>query len=133
MQHLSEEQIATLRAKLEASAADLRQRVAGDRADMLEGVNSGEPGDVEDAAQADHQRFRSKSFLDRDSALLREVEAALERMDSGSYGICEDTDEPIPYRRLELEPTTRFTVAALEQREDEFGEVDPHGSEPIGY
>jgi DnaK suppressor protein len=132
MEHLSEQQIASLRTKLETEAAELRERIAADRADMIEDVNPG-PGDIEDAAAADALRFRNKSLLDRDRALLSEVEAALARMASGSYGICEDTDDPIPFRRLELEPTARFTVEALELREREAGVVDPHGSEPVGY
>lgn len=133
MDHLSEDQITTLRAKLEAEATDLRQRIAGDRAELLQPINNNEPGDIEDAAAADAQRFRSKSLLDRDSARLSEVEAALARMDSGGYGVCEDTDEPIPFRRLELEPTTRFTVAAQEQREENVGVADVLASEPVGY
>ena len=133
MDHLSEQQMASLRAKLESDAAALRERIAVDRAEILERVNP-DPGDIEDAASEDAMRFRNKSFLDRDRQLLSEVEAALARMGNGSYGVCEDTDEPIPYRRLELEPTARFTVEALEMREIEGGEVaDPYGSEPVGY
>ncbi len=131
MDHLSGQQIALLRAKLEAELGELRDRVAADRVEMVEVVNP-DPGDIEDAAAADALRFRNKSLLDRDRARLAELEAALERMDDGSYGICEDTDEPIPFRRLELEPTARFTVEALQMREGE-GVSDPHGNEPVGY
>ena len=131
MEHLSEPQIALLRNKLEAEATQLRARIIADRADMVEDVSPG-PGDIEDAAAADALRFRNKSLLDRDSARLSEVEAALARMDDGSYGICEDTDDEIPFRRLELEPTTRFTVEALEAREAAAGVADPHSNEPIG-
>jgi len=133
MDHLSADQIATLRAKLEAEAADLRLRIADDREEMLLAVNNNEPGDIEDAAAGDAQRFRVKSMLDRDRARLSEVELALARMDSGAYGVCEDTDDPIPFRRLELEPTTRYTVAAQEQHEQNVGVADPFASEPVGY
>ena len=133
MEHLSDDQIAILRAKLEAELADLTGRVAVDTEEMVENVNP-DPGDVEDAAQADAMRFRNKSMLDRDRARLAEIEAALDRMADGSYGICEDTDEPISYRRLELEPTTRYTVEALEAREREAAEREPPGEEPpVGY
>jgi DnaK suppressor protein len=131
MDHLSESQIAVLRSKLEGEAKQLRERISSDRADMVEDVSPG-PGDIEDAAAADALRFRNKSLLDRDRARLTEVEAALARMDDGSYGICEDSDDEISFRRLELEPTTRFTVEALEAREHE-GVADPHGNEPVGY
>jgi DnaK suppressor protein len=132
MEHLSEQQIATLRAKLEAEAADLRERVANDAEEIVTAVVA-EPGDIEDSAAADAQRFRTQSMLTRDRRRLSEVEAALARIDAGSYGVCEETDEPIPYRRLELEPTARFTVEALELLEGEGGVFDPHGNEPIGY
>jgi DnaK suppressor protein len=132
MEHLSEQQIATLRAKLEAEAADLRERVANDAEEIVTAVVA-EPGDIEDSAAADAQRFRTQSMLTRDRRRLSEVEAALARIDAGSYGVCEETDEPIPYRRLELEPTARFTVEALELLEGERGVFDPHGNEPIGY
>lgn len=133
MDHLSEEQIAILRAKLEAEAAAIIDRLNADGQEMVENLNP-DPGDREDAAQADALRFRNKSLLDRDRARLAEVEAALARMDAGSYGICEDTDDPIPFRRLELEPTTRFTVEAQEAREREQAEREPPGEEPpIAY
>ncbi|HET6585401.1 MAG TPA: TraR/DksA C4-type zinc finger protein, partial [Nannocystaceae bacterium] len=48
-----------------------------------------------------------------------EVSAALARMDAGTYGICEETGEPIPFERLRSEPTTRYTVEALELLERE--------------
>ena len=130
MEHLSDEQIGILRAKLEAELAELTDRLNADARGLVENVNP-DPGDVEDAASADAMRFRSKSLLDRTRARLAEVEAALDRIEAGSYGICEDTDEPIPFRRLELEPTTRYTVEAQEAREAEA--ESELGEEPIGY
>jgi DnaK suppressor protein len=132
MEHLSDEQIAILRAKLEAEAADLQGRLATDAQEMVENINP-DPGDIEDSAQADAQRFRNKSLLDRDRAQLAEVEAALDRIDARSYGICEETDEPIPFKRLLLEPTTRFTVEAQEAREGEAIEREPPREDPVGY
>ncbi|MBK8240365.1 MAG: TraR/DksA C4-type zinc finger protein [Deltaproteobacteria bacterium] len=41
------------------------------------------------------------------------------RMREGDYGICEETGEPIPFARLRSEPTTRYTVEALEDLERE--------------
>jgi DnaK suppressor protein len=131
MEHLSEEQIAILRTKLEAEAAELVGRLNSDAQELVENVNP-DPGDIEDSAQADAMRFRSKSLLDRDRARLAEVEAAIARLETGSYGICEDTDEPIPFRRLQLEPTTRYSVEAQQAREREATEHEP-GEEPVGY
>ncbi|MCA9712379.1 MAG: TraR/DksA C4-type zinc finger protein, partial [Myxococcales bacterium] len=63
-------------------------------------------------------------------ARLREVEAALQRMDDGTYGICEETDEPIPFARLHAEPTTRYTVEALELLEQEHAREQAQGHAP---
>jgi DnaK suppressor protein len=132
MDHLTTTQIATLRAKLEAERERLAKRLTDDQNELAQ-TEAADPGDIEDAAADEAGSFRANTLRERERVQLVEVEAALARMDDGSYGICEDTDEPIPYRRLELEPTTRFTVAALEQRERERGVRDPHDDEPIGY
>jgi len=41
---------------------------------------------------------------------LKEIEAALKRIDDGDYGICQDCDEPINPRRLEVDPTARLCI-----------------------
>lgn len=132
MDHLTPAQLATLRAKLEAERELLTARLSTDAEELAE-TPPADPGDIEDAAAEEAGSFRAISLRERDRAQLAEVEAALARMNDGTYGICEDTDEPIPYRRLEAEPTTRFTVAAQELREREAGVRDRHGNEPIGY
>lgn len=132
MEHLSTAQLATLRAKLEAELAELSSRLTAEASELAH-TPAAEPGDIEDAAAEEAGRFRANSLLGRDRVRIGEVEAALERMHLGTYGICEDSDDEIPYRRLELEPTTRFTVEALEQREREAGLMDPQAGEPTGY
>lgn len=49
--------------------------------------------------------------------VLEAIERALKKFDAGTYGICEDTGEPIPEARLEALPYARFTVKAQEKRE----------------
>jgi len=49
--------------------------------------------------------------------VLAEIERALKKFDAGTYGICEDTGEPIPEARLEALPYARYTVKAQEKRE----------------
>jgi DnaK suppressor protein len=132
MDHLTTEQLATLRAKLEAEREQISARLAGEDEELTEPLTT-EPGDIEDAAAGEAGSFRTISLRERDRAQLAEIDAALARMHDGSYGICEDTDEPISFRRLEAEPTTRYTVAAQEQREREEGVRDRHGNEPMGY
>jgi DnaK suppressor protein len=58
-------------------------------------------------------------FADKERKLLIEIEAALEKMRSGEYGLCEGTDEPIGFKRLELRPWTRYSVGYKELLERE--------------
>ncbi len=56
-------------------------------------------------------------LLDRDRKLLAEIEHAITKIESGEYGYCEGTGEPIPKRRLEVRPWCRHSVKYKEQLE----------------
>lgn len=58
-----------------------------------------------------------QSFVEHAHAELREIEHALRKVEDGTYGLDEDTGEPIPDERLEAVPATRYTVD--NQRRDE--------------
>jgi DnaK suppressor protein len=58
-------------------------------------------------------------FADKERKLLIEIDAAIEKMRNGDYGICEGTDEAIGFKRLELRPWTRYSVAYKEMLERE--------------
>lgn len=133
MQHLSADQLAQLRATLERELTQLRERIGEQGADLVESAE-GDLRDIEDKAAREALRFGSTRLLARDQLRLREVEAALARMASGDYGICEESDDPIPFRRLALDPATRYTAAAQEELERERGDArDPNPDEPVGY
>jgi DnaK suppressor protein len=76
---------------------------------------------IEDGDQAQTYSYQNLSFGLRERELyqLREIEAALMRIEMGSYGICEDTDEPIGKKRLEKMPWTRLSIQAAEAEERE--------------
>ncbi|MCS6856580.1 MAG: TraR/DksA family transcriptional regulator [Sandaracinaceae bacterium] len=69
------------------------------------------------------QRSSDQAWLirmaDKDRKLLLEIDAALEKMRTGEYGICEGTEEPIGFKRLEIRPWTRYSVAYKELLERE--------------
>ena len=52
---------------------------------------------------------------------LRKIENALHRMEEGSYGHCEDCDEPIGHKRLENQPWTTLCITHAEEQEREQG------------
>ena len=51
------------------------------------------------------------------AAVQRKIEQALERIDDGTYGYCEDTGEPIGVLRLKARPIATLTIDAQERRE----------------
>jgi DnaK suppressor protein len=75
--------------------------------------------DEMDLASRDQDMGFALLLASKDQSLGSEVEAALKRMDDGSYGLCEGTDEPIGFRRLEARPWTRYSVGYQEQVERE--------------
>ncbi len=50
---------------------------------------------------------------------LREIELALQKIEMGSYGVCEETGDPIEMKRLERTPWARLCIAAAEEMERE--------------
>ncbi|MCC5793340.1 MAG: RNA polymerase-binding protein DksA [Chromatiales bacterium] len=64
---------------------------------------------------------------DRERKLLKKIDAALERIENGSYGYCEETGEEIGLKRLEARPVATLSVEAQERRElaeKQYGERD---------
>ena len=55
--------------------------------------------------------------LQRDQQLLRELEAALARLEEGAFGVCERCREEIPGRRLKALPWTRLCLRCAERRQ----------------
>jgi DnaK suppressor protein len=74
-------------------------------------------GDQADQASAAEDREFGAINRGRATALLHQIEQALVRLENGTYGICEDTGEPIDLRRLEAQPMATLSAAAQEARE----------------
>jgi DnaK suppressor protein len=95
---------------------ELREALRGRRA----GASADDrAGDEADQASEDAEVALETRLMDRDAKLLREVERALKKVEDGSYGFCEGTDEPIGYARLKLRPWTRYSVTYKEELERE--------------
>ena len=54
---------------------------------------------------------------ERQRKLILKIDAALTRLDDGTYGFCEETGEPIALRRLEARPIATLSVEAQERHE----------------
>ncbi len=67
---------------------------------------------------SDEAEYETQLLLSASQAqYLREIEAALERIEDGTYGICEMTGNPINADRLEAMPTARLCIEAQEEEE----------------
>ncbi len=117
MNHLSKEEVEELRELLLRARESLLSR-AGAFVQESAGFAT-DSGDRQDAGALEAARASVARLAAHDRQRLREVEAALVRLADGSYGLCEETDEPIPVGRLRLEPTARYTVEAQEELEAE--------------
>jgi DnaK suppressor protein len=73
--------------------------------------------DETDHAAAVVQQGVALNVQERERFLLGEIDNALSKFEDGTYGLCEDTEEPIDEARLEAEPYARFSVEAAEMRE----------------
>lgn len=114
---LSKSEIASLYQKL----IDERNRVlSGFDRHVSEALEEGDVlADEIDIAQRSTDQAWLFRFADKERKLLIEIEAALEKMRDGEYGLCEGTDEPIGFKRLELRPWTRYSVGYKELLERE--------------
>src|ERR1700678_685979 len=73
--------------------------------------------DALDEVQCATERELAIRSLDRDSNLLRNVRAALERIEEGSFGVCLHCDEDISPKRLAAVPSTAFCIGDAESAE----------------
>lgn len=75
--------------------------------------------DVTDRASLEADRSIELRARDRERKLISKIDEALRRIADGSYGYCEETDEPISVRRLDARPIATMTLEAQERHERE--------------
>ncbi|KAF0222211.1 MAG: DnaK suppressor [Rhodospirillaceae bacterium] len=73
--------------------------------------------DIADRASAETDRALELRTRDRERKLIAKIDAAIERINDGSYGYCEETGEPITIRRLEARPIATMSIEAQERHE----------------
>lgn len=93
-------------------------------ADNVSELQDTDPG-VADNAKDVVDRQLERSTLQQIAEQLREVDAALERVDAGTYGRSEVSGEPIPDERLRAVPTTRRLVSEQQDAEQVARATDP--------
>lgn len=112
---MSERQRAYFRAKLIAWKNDIL-REAKETLENLQQENINQP-DLADRASSETDRSIELRARDRQRKLIAKIDAALERLNDGTYGYCEETGEPISLKRLEARPIATLSLEAQERHE----------------
>jgi DnaK suppressor protein len=73
--------------------------------------------DLADRASSEAERANELRARDRQRKLISKIDAALRRIEEGTYGFCEDTGDPISLRRLDARPIATLSIEAQERHE----------------
>ena len=73
--------------------------------------------DIADRAALENDKNFELRTRDRERKLINKINDALKKIDNGTYGYCEETDEPINVERLDARPIATLTIEAQERHE----------------
>lgn len=127
---LNKEFIESQRESLEQTRAELvrmRDGLEADERDRAEDQQDQQP-DSGDLSQEMYTRQLDQTIGEQAEGRLENVERALQKIEEGTYGICDDTGEEIPKGRLEAIPEAVTTVEAQQRREERSGPGRTGGS-----
>ena len=108
-------QLEYFRQKLLRWRADLLRDADGTLASLSEGGIH--EADITDRASVETDRALELRTRDRARKLIAKIDQAIERIENGTYGYCEESGEPIGLRRLEARPIATMSIEAQERHE----------------
>ncbi len=112
---MNERQVEYFRRKLYAWKEDII-RESRETLSHLQDENHVLP-DAADRASSETDRSLELRTRDRQRKLISKIDAALKRIDDGTYGYCEETGDPIGLRRLDARPIATLSIEAQERHE----------------
>ena len=112
---MNERQAEYFRRKLLAWKEDIL-RESNQTLQHLQEDTTQEP-DIADRASVETDRALELRTRDRQRKLIAKIDAAMKRLEDGSYGYCEETGEPISLKRLEARPIATLSIEAQERHE----------------
>ena len=112
---MNERQREYFRNKLIAWREDILKE-AKETLQHLQDENQNHP-DLADRASSETDRAIELRARDRQRKLIAKIDAALQRIEDGTYGYCEETGEPIAIKRLEARPIATLSIEAKERHE----------------
>ena len=112
---MNENQIEYFREKL----LNWKKSILSESKDTIKGMKEETRNipDVADRASEETDRALELRTRDRQRKLISKIDAALRRIDDGSYGYCEESGEPISLKRLDARPIATLSVEAQERHE----------------
>jgi RNA polymerase-binding protein DksA len=113
---LHREGLLTLRARLQGESAHMEDDALKDHSKI-----TSIPTDMAELGSDNADQELTFSLLGSDKDTLEQIEAAIERIEDGSYGQCEECGMKIPESRLEAIPYAALCVQCASQREQDHG------------
>jgi len=114
-EYMNEVQLAYFKRKLQQLKHDILVN-AGETTEHLREDTSVVP-DPADRATIEEEHALELRTRDRERKLLKKIEQSIARIDSGDYGYCDETGEPIGVGRLLARPTASLSIEAQQRRE----------------
>jgi DnaK suppressor protein len=115
---LKKNEISKFKQKLEEMRAQLTHTLKGTTQEVkTPDEATGYSQHQADQGTDDFERTISLEVTNKEYGLLRQIDRALEKIEDGTYGICDITEEEIPIKRLEAIPYATMTVKAQEKFE----------------
>jgi len=114
---LKKAELAELKSDLEKKLSSLEKEVSELEGELTQDDDEKAAADEVDRSSYEEEMQRMQNILDSKTALRFEVRDAIERINSGEYGVCEETEEPIGFKRLKAQPWTRFSLEAQKEIE----------------
>lgn len=114
-EYMNDMQLEYFRQKLE----NWKKSIVSQSVDTLEDLRQGglnQPDEI-DRASLETDKSLDLRTKDRIRKLIAKIDAALDRIEDGSYGYCEETGEPIGIDRLEARPVATLSIEAQERHE----------------
>lgn len=98
---------------------ELKQEILAESRETVEAMQESATNisDLVDRASAEADRALELRTRDRQRKLIAKIDAAVRRIETGEYGYCEETGEPISLRRLIARPTATLSLEAQERHE----------------
>jgi len=112
---MNAKQKAYFRAKLTAWRNDILREARETLGHLAE--ESANHPDLADRASSETDRAIELRARDRQRKLISKIDSAIQRIDDGTYGYCEDTGEPISLKRLDARPIATLSIEAQERHE----------------